>query len=62
MDDGGLIYFKKRSSDIKWDETMEKQGMVGHPTYAEWFCSEHYHKAYKLKDLTIDKAMKILKT
>ncbi|MFX0188407.1 MAG: hypothetical protein ACFE8A_11815 [Candidatus Hodarchaeota archaeon] len=61
-DDGGLIYFKKRSSDIEWDETMEREGMVGHPPYAEWFCSEHYEKAYKLKNLTIDKALKILKT
>ena len=61
MDDGGLIYFKKRPSDIEWDENMEMKGYVGHPSYAEWFCSVHYNKAYELKDLTIDKAMKILK-
>jgi hypothetical protein len=62
MDDGGLIYFKKRPSDIEWEEYMEKKGYVGHPPYAEWFCKSHYNRAYELKDLTIDKAMKILKT
>jgi hypothetical protein len=57
-DEGGLIYFKKRSSDKKWDKRMEEKGMVGHPPYAEWFCKEHYEKAIKLKDLVIDEAMK----
>jgi len=27
MDDGGLIYFKKRLSDIEWDGYMKKKGM-----------------------------------
>lgn len=40
---------------------MEKKGMVGHPPYAEWFCGEHYKKAKELKNLTVDKAMGILK-
>jgi len=61
-DEGGLIYFKKRSSDKKWDKRMEEKGMVGHPPYAEWFCKEHYEKANELKDLAIDEAMKQLKT
>jgi len=61
-DEGGLIYFKKRSSDKKWDKRMEKKGMVGHPPYAEWFCKDHYEKANELKDLAIDEAMKQLKT
>lgn len=60
-DDGGLIYFKKRRSDKEWQNMMEKKGMVGHPPYAEWFCVEHYKKAKELKNLTIDKAMGILK-
>ncbi len=59
-DEGGLIYFKKRLSDKKWDKKMEKNGMVGHPPYAEWFCGEHYEKANELKDLPIDKAMKMI--
>ena len=59
-DEGGLIYFKKRPSDKKWDKNMEEKGMVGHPPYAEWFCGDHYKKAVVLKDLTIDKAMEKL--
>ncbi len=59
-DEGGLIYFKKRPSDKKWDKVMEENGMVGHPPYAEWFCRDHYVKAKELKDLTIDRAMKLL--
>ncbi len=60
LENGGLVYFKKRPSDIEWDTKMEKKGMVGHPPYAEWFCEEHYAKAKELEDNTIDKAMKIL--
>ena len=26
LDKGGLIYFKKRRSDKKWDKKMEKDG------------------------------------
>ena len=40
---------------------MEKEGMVGHPPFADWFCEKHYKRALELKDLTIDKAMKQLK-
>ena len=56
-DEGGLVYFKKRESDIAWEERMEKIGGVGHPPYAEWFCEEHYDAARDLSELTIDKAM-----
>ncbi|MHA2288958.1 MAG: hypothetical protein ACXABG_09230 [Promethearchaeota archaeon] len=59
-DDGGLIYFNKRPSDKKWDKIMKENGMIGHPPYAEWFCRNHFGKANKLKDLPIDKAMKLL--
>ncbi len=61
MDDGGLIYFKKRPSNLQWDERMGKKGMVGHPPYAKWFCKEHYEKANDFKHLPVDEAMKILK-
>ena len=61
LDKGDLVYFKKRPSDKKWDKRMEKNGMVGHPPYAEWFCEDHYAKAKELKDLHIDKALKLLK-
>jgi len=60
-EDGGLIYFNKRASDREWEERMEREGMVGHPPFAEWFCQIHYEKAFELKDLTIDEAMKLLK-
>ncbi|NVM17236.1 MAG: hypothetical protein HWN80_05925 [Candidatus Lokiarchaeota archaeon] len=60
--DGGLIYFKKRPSDKKWDKLMEENGMVGHPPYAEWFCKDHFEKANELKELPIDRAMKLLET
>lgn len=59
-DDGGLIYFKKRPSDLEWEEKMEKIAGVGHPPYAEWFCKDHYDRAYQLKHLSIDKAFKLL--
>ena len=62
LDDGGLIYFKKRASDKEWEEMMEKKNMVGHPPFAEWFCGDHYAKAKELKDMNIDKAMKMLET
>lgn len=58
---GGLIYFKKRPSDFDWDERMNTEGMVGHPPYAEWFCSEHYEKAKEVEHLSIDKAFNIIK-
>ncbi len=59
-DEGGVIYFKKRKSDKKWTEMMEKKGMVGHPPYAEWFCGEHFESAKALEHLHIDEALKIL--
>jgi hypothetical protein len=60
-DDGGLIYFKKRPSDRKWDKKASQSGFVGHPPYAEWFCGDHYDEAYQRKHLTVDKAMKELR-
>ena len=59
--EGGLIYFKKRASDIEWEERMEKTGGVGHPPWADWFCPEHYDKAKELSHLPIDEATKKLK-
>ena len=59
-DEGMLIYFKKRPSDIDWEKRMNKIGGVGHPPYAEWFCKEHFKDALELKDKNIDEAMKIL--
>ena len=62
MDDGGLIYFKKRPSDIEWEKRMEEIGGVGHPPYADWFCKKHYEKAMELKHLPINEALKILRS
>lgn len=60
MNDGGLIYFKKRPSDLEWEKRMEETVGVGHPPYAEWFCKKHYEKANELKQLSIDEALRIL--
>ena len=60
LDDGGLIYFKKRPSDIEWEKRMEEIGGVGHPPYAEWFCKNHYDKANELRHLPINEALRIL--
>ena len=60
MEDGGFIYFKKRPSDIAWQDRMDKENMVGHPPYAEWFCGEHYERAKKVQHLTIDEALTII--
>jgi hypothetical protein len=62
LNKGGLVYFKKRQSDLEWDEKMRKTGMVGHPPYAEWFCEEHFQAARKLQNLTRTQAINILKT
>jgi hypothetical protein len=61
-DEGGLIYFKKRQSDLEWEKNMEEEHGVGHPPYAEWFCRKHYQKAKELENSTIDEAMKILES
>ena len=58
---GGLVYFALRTSDQKWEKKMKDKGMVGHPPYAEWFCEKHFPKAKELENLTIDKAMDVLK-
>jgi hypothetical protein len=57
-----IIYFKKQKSDIKWEKRMKREGKVGHPPYAEWFCEEHYEAANKLKHLPINEALKLLES
>ena len=57
----GLVYFKKRPSDLEWDKKASQPGFVGHPPYAAWFCSEHLEKAKALEHLTISEAMQKLK-
>ncbi len=60
--EGGIVYFKKRESDHEWDRRMETEGMTGHPPYGEWFCGRHYEEAGALKEMTIDEAMKLMKS
>jgi len=60
-EEGGLVFYKKRSSDEKWIKVMKEESIQGHPPFAEWFCGDHYEAAKELKELTIDEAMKILK-
>ena len=57
FEDSGLIYFKKRQSDLEWDKYMNRKGFIGHPPYADWFCKNHYRDFLKLKHLSIDEAM-----
>ncbi|MFX1275659.1 MAG: hypothetical protein ACFFBP_14700 [Promethearchaeota archaeon] len=61
MENGGLVYFKLRTSDIEWKKKMKKDDMVGHPPYAEWFCEKYYKKAKDLNHLTISEALKSFK-
>ena len=61
QEEGGVIYFKKRKSDVEWVKRMERTGSVGHPPYAEWFCKKHFKAAKELEELTITEAMQILK-
>ena len=60
-EEGGLVYFEKKNSDLKWEKMMREEGLTGHPPYAEWFCEKHYEAAKELKKLTINEAMYILK-
>ena len=60
-DSGGLIYFRKRPSDIAWQKHMDEKNMVGHPPYAELFCDEHLEKAQQARHLTIDEACKVIR-
>ena len=55
--EGGVIYFKKRFSDLVWDRKMKRTNRVGHPPYAEWFCEKHYQRANEMTNQTIDKAI-----
>ncbi len=59
-DDGDLVIFAKRPSDLEWDREVEA-GLVGHPPYAEWFCAEHLAQAQSLKHLPITEAMAKMK-
>lgn len=61
-DEGGLIYFKETKTDKEWKKRMEEKGFVGHPPYAEWFCGAHYQEAFKLKEISKDEALRILKS
>jgi hypothetical protein len=61
IDEGGLIYFKKRPRDIEWEKRMQETGGKGHPPYAAWFCGLHYEKAKSFSHLTIDKALAKIK-
>lgn len=56
-DEGGLIWFAQRDSDIEWQKRMKEKGFVGHPPWAAWFCGAHYAEAKQLSNLTIDKAI-----
>jgi hypothetical protein len=56
-EEGGLVYFKKRQSDLEWEKKMEDIGGTGHPPYVEWFCKKHFKQANQLKHLPIEDAL-----
>ncbi len=58
----GLVYFKKRPSDLEWDKKASQPGFVGHPPYCAWFCVKHYARAKELKHLTISEAIQQIKS
>ena len=60
-EEGGLVYFKKRPSDVEWERRMKEENMVGHPPFAGWFCGLHYERAKELSHLPIDEAMAKIK-
>ncbi|MHA1303108.1 MAG: hypothetical protein ACTSQE_14295 [Candidatus Heimdallarchaeaceae archaeon] len=60
-DDGDIVYFKRTKNVIEWEEMMEREGKVGHPPNAEWFCSKHLSAAEALKHLPVDEAMQKLR-
>ncbi|MCG3216040.1 MAG: hypothetical protein KAS63_04960 [Candidatus Heimdallarchaeota archaeon] len=59
-DEGGLVYFKKRNSDERWEKMMSEEDLIGHPPYADWFCEKHYTAAKELQNLPLNEAVKIL--
>ena len=50
MEEGGLIRFAKTDKDRAWDKRVQKEKIIGHPPYAEWFCEDHYPIARKYRD------------
>ncbi len=55
--EGGLLYFKKKPEGIAFDKRVEKEGIIGHPPYAGWFCGTHYKSAEEYTLLTINEAI-----
>ena len=58
---GKLVYFKETERVRQWAEEMKRDGKVGHPIHAEWFCDKHLSKAQEYSDLPISEAMTIIK-
>ena len=57
MENAGLVYFQKTKADKEWDKKCEKEGFIGHPPYAEWFCRNHYLIAKKYSTLPLRAAI-----
>ncbi len=55
-EEGGLVAFAMRPSDLEWRERMEATGAKGHPPWMVWFCGAHVEAARLLRDLTADAA------
>jgi len=59
-DKGDLIQFKLTKDDKQWVEYSEKNDIIGHPPYLEWFCGEHMIVAQKYVHLNRQEAMQMI--
>lgn len=55
---GRLVYFVRTPGDVEWYARSRKEGFVGHPPNAAWFCEKHYKIAITLTHLTLEDALR----
>lgn len=61
-DDGGLVQFVSRATDLAWRERAKQPGFVGHPPDTDWFCADHIELARQMAaTTTIDVALKTMR-
>lgn len=60
--EGDYVQFKLTDDDIKHNKRMEASQLTGHPAGVEWFCKDHIDQARRNKNLTLNEALKIMKS
>ncbi|MCY3412470.1 MAG: hypothetical protein INQ03_12605 [Candidatus Heimdallarchaeota archaeon] len=58
---GDLLYFTPTPDEKKEMERWDRDGLVGHPLNAEWFCKKHLKKAKQYLHLSISEALNTLR-